>query len=110
MTRRAKTRAIGEKLIERIKWWEDYTAKFGVVINNNPSVGNKKGGLTTIYEKSLGAVAKGGSTALTGVYNYAEKVTAKGFTITRKSFSRPPVSTAARRLNSTAPAASASAR
>ncbi|MDB5387923.1 MAG: garD [Planctomycetaceae bacterium] len=81
MTRRAKTREIGEKLIERIKWWEDYTAKFGVVINNNPSVGNKKGGLTTIYEKSLGAVAKGGSTALTGVYNYAEKVTAKGFTI-----------------------------
>jgi len=81
MTRRAKTRAIGEKLIERIKWWEDYTAKFGVVINNNPSVGNKKGGLTTIYEKSLGAVAKGGSTALTGVYNYAEKVTEKGFGI-----------------------------
>ncbi len=81
MTRRAKTRAIGEKLIERIKWWEDYTAKFGVVINNNPSVGNKKGGLTTIYEKSLGAVAKGGSTALTGVYNYAEQVTEKGFAI-----------------------------
>ncbi|MES2792458.1 MAG: altronate dehydratase family protein [Planctomycetota bacterium] len=81
MTRRAKTRAIGEKLIERIKWWEDYTAKFGVVINNNPSVGNKKGGLTTIYEKSLGAVAKAGSTALTGVYNYAEKITEKGFGI-----------------------------
>lgn len=81
LTRRAKTREIGEKLIERIKWWEEYTAKFGVVINNNPSIGNKKGGLTTIYEKSLGAVAKGGSTALCGVYKYAEKVTSKGFVI-----------------------------
>lgn len=81
LTRRAKTREIGEQLIERIKWWEDYTAKFGVVINNNPSVGNKKGGLTTIYEKSLGAIAKGGSTALRGVYKYAEKVTSKGFVI-----------------------------
>ena len=81
LTRRAKTRAVGEQLIERIKWWEDYTAKFGVVINNNPSVGNKKGGLTTIYEKSLGAIAKGGSTALRGVYKYAEQVTSKGFVI-----------------------------
>lgn len=81
MTRRARTPAIAQKLLDRIKWWEDYTAKFGVVINNNPSVGNKKGGLTTIYEKSLGAVAKTGSTALTGVYNYAEKITEKGFGI-----------------------------
>lgn len=79
MTRRAKTRAIGEKLVERIKWWEHYTSMFGAEINNNPSHGNKKGGLTTIYEKSLGAVAKAGSTALCEVYKYAEPVKSKGF-------------------------------
>jgi len=81
LTRRARTREVGEKLIERIRWWERYTGFFGVEINNNPSPGNKKGGLTTIYEKSLGAVAKGGSTALCGVYDYAEPITAKGFVI-----------------------------
>ncbi len=81
LVRRAKTPEIGEKLIERIRWWEKYTAAFGVEIDNNPSPGNKAGGLTTIYEKSLGAVAKGGSTALAGVYRYAERVTAKGFVI-----------------------------
>ena len=81
LTRRAKTREVGEALIERIKWWEEYSAKFGAVINNNPSVGNKRGGLTTIYEKSLGAIAKGGSTALRAVYKYAERVTEKGFVI-----------------------------
>lgn len=79
LTRRAKTRAIGEKLIERIKWWEKYTAFFGAEINNNPSVGNKKGGLTTIYEKSLGAIAKGGQSALGAVYHYGEPITEKGF-------------------------------
>jgi altronate hydrolase len=81
LTRRAKTREIGEKLIERIKWWEHYAGMFGVTINNNPSVGNKKGGLTTIYEKSLGAIAKAGSTALCEVYRYAEPITKKGFVI-----------------------------
>jgi len=79
LTRRARTRAIGEKLIERIHWWERYTAAFGTKIDNNPSPGNKDGGLTTIYEKSLGAAAKGGATALNGVYLYAEPVTARGF-------------------------------
>src|SRR5207237_1112207 len=63
LTRRAVSREVGEKLIERIKWWEWYTGVFGAEINNNPSPGNKDGGLTTIYEKSLGAIAKGGSTA-----------------------------------------------
>ena len=58
LTRRARSREVGEKLIERIRWWEEYATKFGVVIDNNPSPGNKAGGLTTIYEKSLGAVAK----------------------------------------------------
>lgn len=79
LTRRARNRAIGEKLVERIKWWEHYTGMFGVKMDNNPSPGNKEGGLTTIYEKSLGAVAKGGNTALNGVYLYAEPITAKGF-------------------------------
>src|SRR6478609_2190232 len=79
LTRRAVSRAIGEKLIARIKWWEDYTTREKGEMNNNPSPGNKAGGLTTILEKSLGAVAKGGTTNLVDVYEYAEPVTAKGF-------------------------------
>ncbi len=79
LTRRAVTREVGEKLVRRIKWWEDYTAKLGGEMNNNPSPGNKAGGLTTILEKSLGAVAKGGTMGMMGVYEYAELVTAKGF-------------------------------
>ena len=79
LTRRAASRAIGEKLIERIKWWEDYTARNGSVMDNNPTPGNKAGGLTTILEKSLGAAAKGGTTNLNGVYKYAELIDAKGF-------------------------------
>ena len=81
LTRRAVSRAVGEKLVERIKWWEWYTGIFGTEINNNPSPGNKEGGLTTIYEKSLGAIAKGGSTALVDVVGYAEPVKAKGFVV-----------------------------
>ncbi|HET6520539.1 MAG TPA: altronate dehydratase family protein [Geminicoccaceae bacterium] len=80
LTRRAVSREVGERLVERIKWWEDYTARNGGEMNNNPSPGNKAGGLTTILEKSLGAAIKGGSTALNGVYKYAEPVTARGFT------------------------------
>jgi altronate hydrolase len=79
LTRRAVSRAVGEKLIARIKWWEDYTERERGEMNNNPSPGNKAGGLTTILEKSLGAVAKGGTTNLIDVYEYAETVTAKGF-------------------------------
>ncbi|MCX7339754.1 MAG: altronate dehydratase family protein [Hyphomicrobiales bacterium] len=79
LTRRAISREVGEKLISIIKWWEAYTARNNQSMDNNPSPGNKAGGLTTILEKSLGAAAKGGSTALTGVYNYAEPVTGKGF-------------------------------
>ncbi|MBM4067989.1 MAG: altronate dehydratase [Planctomycetes bacterium] len=81
LTRRAVSRAVGEKLVERIKWWEWYTGIFGAEINNNPSPGNKDGGLTTIYEKSLGAIAKGGSTALVDVVHYAEPVQAKGLVV-----------------------------
>ncbi|HXY35257.1 MAG TPA: altronate dehydratase, partial [Planctomycetaceae bacterium] len=79
LTRRAISCEVGQKLVDLIKWWERYTAFFGAEINNNPSVGNKKGGLTTIYEKSLGAIAKGGTTALRAVFRYAEPVTEKGF-------------------------------
>jgi altronate hydrolase len=79
LTRRAVSREVGEKLIERIHWWEDYTTKNGAEMNNNPSPGNKAGGLTTILEKSLGAAAKGGTTNLIDVYHYAEPVTKKGF-------------------------------
>jgi len=79
LTRRAVSRAIGEKLVARIRWWEDYTARERGEMNNNPSQGNKAGGLTTILEKSLGAVAKGGTTNLVEVYEYAEPVTASGF-------------------------------
>jgi altronate hydrolase len=78
LTRRAVSREVGEKLIRRIRWWKEYTAKLGAEINNNPSPGNKAGGLTTILEKSLGAVAKGGNTNLVEVYEYAEEVLAKG--------------------------------
>jgi altronate hydrolase len=63
-----------------ISWWQDYTTRNRGSMDNNPSPGNKKGGLTTILEKSLGAAAKGGTTPLTGVYKYAETVTARGFT------------------------------
>ncbi|MBC7680822.1 MAG: altronate dehydratase [Ferruginibacter sp.] len=78
LTRRAVAPAIAEKLIGRIHWWEHYTEINGGEMNNNPSPGNKAGGLTTILEKSLGAVAKGGTTNLEGVFEYAEPVTAHG--------------------------------
>src|SRR6187397_1704215 len=79
LTRRARTREVGEKLVDIIKWWQAYCAKNDGSMDNNPSPGNKQGGLTTILEKSLGAAAKGGTTTLTEVYRYAEPVTAKGF-------------------------------
>jgi altronate hydrolase len=79
LTRRAESREVGEKLVGIIKWWEDYTAKNQGSMDNNPSPGNKAGGLTTILEKSLGAAAKGGSTTLRAVYHYAEKIDRAGF-------------------------------
>jgi altronate hydrolase len=81
LTRRAIRPEVAQKLVDRIKWWEWYTGIFGAEINNNPSPGNKEGGLTTIYEKSLGAIAKGGQTALVDVVHYAEPVKAKGFIV-----------------------------
>jgi altronate hydrolase len=79
LTRRAATHEIGEKLVGIIRWWEDYTARNKGEMNNNPSPGNKAGGLTTILEKSLGAAAKGGTTTLRGVFHYAEPITTRGF-------------------------------
>lgn len=79
LTRRAVSREVGEKLIALIRWWEAYTARNGSELDNNPTPGNKAGGLTTILEKSLAAVAKGGTMNLSGVFNFAEKINTKGF-------------------------------
>jgi altronate hydrolase len=79
LTRRARTAEIGRKLVERIRWWEDMCARNGAAMNNNPSAGNKAGGLTTVLEKSLGGIAKSGTTSLNEVYQYAEPVKARGF-------------------------------
>ena len=76
---RASDPSVAEALIERVRWWEDYARRTGDDLNNNPSPGNKAGGLTTILEKSLGAVAKSGSTALCGVYRYAQAIDRHGF-------------------------------
>jgi altronate hydrolase len=78
LTRRVVSRRVGEKLLERIRWWEDYTRSLGGNINNNPTPGNQAGGITTILEKSLGASAKGGDTPLMEVYGYAEPVSQRG--------------------------------
>jgi galactarate dehydratase len=79
LTRRAVTPAVAQKLVDRIEWWRDYTVRNGAELNNNPSHGNKAGGLTTILEKSLGAVAKGGTMPLEAVYEYAEPINQTGF-------------------------------
>ncbi len=78
LVRRAASQEVGQKLIDRIRWWEDYTTRNKGEMNNNPSPGNKAGGLTTILEKSLGAAAKGGTSPLADVALYAEKITTKG--------------------------------
>ncbi len=79
LVRRARSREVAEALLERIDWWKWYTGLFGEQIDGNPSVGNKAGGLTTIEEKSLGAVTKGGSSPLQAVYQYADQVQLPGF-------------------------------
>ncbi|MGP4015109.1 UxaA family hydrolase [Saccharopolyspora sp. 5N708] len=78
LTRRAISREVGEKLVDRISWWEKHVQIDGSSINNNPSPGNKAGGLTTILEKSLGAAAKGGTTNLVDVLQYAEPINGHG--------------------------------
>jgi len=93
LTRRAVRREVGEKLVDRIKWWESYARLFGAEINNNPSPGNKKGGLTTIYEKSLGALAKAGSSPLVDVVGYAERVDSPGLVFMDTPGYDPPCTT-----------------
>jgi altronate hydrolase len=75
---RACAEEVATAIRDRISWWEAYAAQSGGTLDANPSPGNKAGGITTIAEKSLGAVAKGGSTALRAVYRYAEPVTDSG--------------------------------
>jgi len=93
LTRRAVSREVGQKLVDRIKWWEWYTGVFGAQIDNNPSPGNKAGGLTTIYEKSLGALAKAGSTALVDVVPYAASVDKPGLIFMDTPGYDPPCTT-----------------
>ncbi len=93
LTRRATSAEVGRKLIDRIKWWEWYTGVFGAEINNNPSPGNKAGGLSTIYEKSLGALAKAGSTSLVDVVDYAESVKGPGLVFMDTPGYDPPCTT-----------------
>jgi altronate hydrolase len=78
LTRRAISPAVSDKLLARIAWWEGYTARNGMQMDNNPSAGNKAGGLTTILEKSLGAIAKSGTTPLMDVLEYAQAVRTRG--------------------------------
>jgi len=78
LTRRAVSREVGEQLLERIRWWGKYSRLHGCSMDNNPSCGNKEGGLSNIIEKSLGAVAKGGQSPLTAVHQYAEPVLGPG--------------------------------
>jgi altronate hydrolase len=93
LTRRAVSREVGQKLVDRIKWWEWYTGIFGAQIDNNPSPGNKAGGLTTIYEKSLGALAKAGSSALVDVVPYAARVDGPGLIFMDTPGYDPPCTT-----------------
>ncbi len=79
LTQRAVSPDVAQKLMSLIHWWEAHVSRHGCSIDNNPSFGNKQGGLSTIYEKSLGAVAKGGQAPLAAVYQYAEQVTGPGF-------------------------------
>jgi altronate hydrolase len=79
LTRRAISEQVGQRLVDQMRWWEDYTALHGAEIDNNPTPGNKVGGLTTIYEKSLGAVAKSGTSPMNDVISYAERIRTRGF-------------------------------
>ncbi|WP_280153233.1 altronate dehydratase family protein [Piscinibacter sp. XHJ-5] len=78
LTRRAVSQAVADKLLARLRWWERYCERNDAEMDNNPSSGNKAGGLTTILEKSLGAIAKSGTTNLIDVVEYAQTVKAKG--------------------------------
>jgi altronate hydrolase len=78
LVRRAVSREVAQKLLDRYKWWEWYCRGIEKM-DNNPAPGNKAGGITTVLEKSLGGIAKGGTTPLVDVYHYAERITERGF-------------------------------
>jgi altronate hydrolase len=80
LARRATNSPVGQRLLEEVRWWEVYTERMGLQMDDNRALGNEAGGLTTIYEKSLGAVAKAGSSPLVEVLDYAEQVQARGLT------------------------------
>ncbi len=79
LLQRAVSQAVADKLEARLQWWTTYCTRHQAEMDNNPSAGNKAGGLTTILEKSLGAIAKGGTTPMVDVYEYAQPITAHGF-------------------------------
>ncbi len=81
LTRRAVDESTGRKVIDVMEWYHGYLRRFGGGWDDNPSPGNKAGGISNVTEKSLGAVAKGGTTALTGVFAYAERVNRSGFVL-----------------------------
>ena len=78
---RSRSPEVARKLLDRIEWWKEYVGRYGGQIDNNPSVGNKAGGLTTITEKSLGAVSKSGGTALEAVFDYGEQMETRGLVV-----------------------------
>jgi altronate hydrolase len=79
LVRRARNRQVAEKLLGFVRGYKQYLNRFGGSFDDNPSPGNKEGGLTNILEKSLGAVAKAGSSTLNDVVDYAEQVRSPGF-------------------------------
>jgi altronate hydrolase len=78
LTSRVASPDLAVKLLAHVRWWEEHTLKLDTALDTNRSPGNAAGGLTTIYEKALGAVAKAGSNPLNGVYDYAEQVKTRG--------------------------------
>ena len=79
LVRRARNRAVAEKLLGFVDGYKKYLARFEGSFDDNPSPGNKEGGLTNILEKSLGAVAKAGTTPLNDAIDYAERISTPGF-------------------------------
>ncbi|MFB3829432.1 MAG: UxaA family hydrolase [Bryobacteraceae bacterium] len=90
LVRRARNRETAEKVLGYIQWYREYLARFGESFDDNPSPGNKAGGLTNIIEKSLGAVAKGGSSMLAGAVDYAERIATPGLVFMNTPGYDPP--------------------
>jgi altronate hydrolase len=78
LLRRARSETVGRKLLEHIAWWESYLRVHGAKMDHNPSPGNVAGGITTVFEKAMGGIAKGGTMPLVDVIGYAERIREKG--------------------------------